>query len=145
MRDEYQRAEGTRLCGCERGHYPIPGGGARSYLAGPLQAQQETLSHRRDLLADGLVAVLLRLVPVSHDPCIWHHGGQHVPVSQPVDKAVLVATNIDLLAPRLIRMRADAVDCHDTMARLLATEQSLGEGLWTRTPPRMLDRRLGRP
>lgn len=67
-----------------------------------------------------------------------------MPISQPVDIAFLGAAGIDLLAPRVIRMRADAMDCHDTEARLSATEQSLGEGLWTRTPPRMLDRRRGR-
>jgi len=49
-----------------------------------------------------------------------------VPISQPVDITFLGAAGIDLLAPRVIRMRADAVDCHDTKVGLSPTEQSLG-------------------
>ena len=51
-------------------------------------------------------------------------------VLQPVDIVLLWTTSVDLLAPRIVRMRVDAMDGHDTRARLSASvTQSYRESL----------------
>ena len=105
------------------------------YFPGPLEAQKETLGHRRGFLADGLVPEPLGLIPVSHDSCLRHHRGQHMLIFQPVDIACLRTIRIDLLTPGVIRMCADAVDRDDTGARLSALVGR--EGVFCNPTPHM--------
>ena len=61
---------------------------------------------------------------------------------QPVDIACLRTIRIDLLAPGIIRVRADAVDRDDTGAGLSApVGRILGEEFGSYTPPMVLGRR----
>ncbi len=78
------------------------------------------MSHRRRFLTDCFLTEPLRFVPVSHNPCVWHDRGQHMYVFQPVNVVFLWTAHIDLLAPGIIGMRADAVNCDNTRIKLLA-------------------------
>lgn len=46
--------------------------------------------------------------------------GQHIYVFQPVNVVFLWTAHVDLLAPGIIGMRADTVNCDDTRIKLLA-------------------------
>ena len=78
------------------------------------------MSHRRRFLTDCFLTESLRFVPVSHDPCVWYNHGQHMYIFQLVNVVFLRTAHVDLLAPGIIRMGADTVDCDDARIKLLA-------------------------
>src|SRR5437667_11620333 len=56
----------------------------------------------------------LRLVPISHNPSVGHCVWQHGLVFQPVDIARSCCVRADILAPCVVGVSADAMNCNDT-------------------------------
>ena len=89
------------------------GGQTATYFSLSLEAPEEPLGHGRRFQADRFLSKPLRLVPVSHNPRLRHHRRQHMRIFQPVHVLYIRAIPVHLLAPSVIGMSPDAVDCHD--------------------------------
>jgi hypothetical protein len=84
------------------------------------------MGYRRRLLPHRPFSKPLRLVSVPHDARMGSYSRQHVLCLEPVDplRALCCA---DMLAPAVVRVRADAVDRDDATRKV---SLSWGDGVW---------------
>ena len=88
-----------------------------THLPKPLECAEQPTRKVRHLGLDCTLSKPLRLVSISHDPCMWHRRREHCSVLKPVNPASFsLFPRLDLRRPRVIWMRADAMHGHDTVA-----------------------------